>query len=707
MTHGGSEPKGVREDASSPNGREIAVTAEEKRLLLTPPPPLRPRPGRVPPPAHVGRELLINRIHLAHFRDQPLELEFTHRRFGSVLRLPVRPLPVVRGILECRWLDAPAAAGILSSHALTALVVPRGERHLRAEVRVLAADGRGVRLELPDSAVEVNERRIDRLPAHDVEARVLQNSGSFAGRLIDFNALSFRVEIVAASPQTFAWIDPEQPVHAVLFREEQTFFAGECRITRLERDAEHGTCVLEPLHRQSRRFRRDEIRSQRLMLVPSPNLVFLHPFTGKRVELKVTDLSGSGFAVEEDLSRAVLLPGMMLPEAKLDFAGSFQIALSAQVVFQRLPAGGEDRLVRCGLALLDMPPGDHVRLLALLNQSRDRNAYLCKEVDLDALWDFFFETGFIYPEKYALIEKHKQEIRETCAKLYTRSPEIARTFLYQKAGVILGHLAMIRFWPSSWLIHHHAARKSAINRAGLNVLDQLCRFIHDGLRFRSLHMEHLVCYYRPQNRFPQRVFGGFADAVGDRRVCSVDPFAYLTLGETPAAAEALPAGWDLAPAEDPDLLETNRFYAHASGGLMAKAFDLTPGSRRDEELAELFRRLGLRRERRLFALRCRGRLKVLIVAHLSDIGLNFSELTHCLTALVTDPEGVDAAVMRLGLQAAARRAGLEELVALVYPEAAVERAGLSAGKGYHLWIVRTYDAEQPFQKYLKRLTRLP
>ncbi len=708
MTHGGSELKEGREEAPSANEGETAVTAEEKRLLLSPPPPPRPQPGRNTPPPRIGRELLINRIHLAHFRDQPLAIEFTHRRFGSVVRLAVRPLPVVGGVLECLWVDAPAAAGVLSSHALTALIVPRGERHLRAEVRVLAADGRGLRLELPDSALEINERRIDRLPACEVAARVLQNSGSFAGRLIDFNALSFRVALVAASPQTFAWIDPEQPVHAVLFRGEQTFFAGECRITRLEREAEGGTCVLVPAHRHSRRFRRDEVRSQRLVLVPSPNLVFLHPFTGKRVELKVTDLSGSGFAVEEELSRAVLLPGLMLPEAQLDFAGSFQIALSAQVVFQRLPAGGgEAGLVRCGLALLDMPPGDHVRLLALLNQSRDRNAYLCKEVDLEALWDFFFETGFIYPDKYALIEKHKGEIRETCAKLYTRSPEIARTFLYQKGGVILGHLAMIRFWPSAWLIHHHAARKSALNRAGLNVLDQLCRFIHDGLRFRSLHMEHLVCYYRPQNRFPQRVFGGFAEETGDRRVCSVDPFAYLTLGETPAAEGALPAGWVLAAAEDPDLLEMNRFYAHASGGLMAEAFDLTPGSRRDEELAELFRRLGLRRERRRFALRFRGRLKALIVAHLSDIGLNFSELTHCLTILVTDPEGIDAMVLRSALQAAARRAGLTEIVALVYPETAVERAGLAAGKGYHLWIVRTYEAEQPFQKYLKRLTRMP
>ncbi len=707
MTRGGFGFEEDQEKDPAPRSLDLEVTPEEKQLLLMPPrPAAETGPGGTR--SRIGRELLVNRIHLVHFRDQLLEIELTHRRFGSTERLAARPRPVDGRILECLWSEPEQAAALLSSHEPTALLVPRGQRRIRAEARVLAVDAGKIRFELPETAVEVNERRIDRFPGREVAVRLLQNSGSFPGRLLDFNAFSFRVELAADGPQSFAWIDPEQPVHALLFREAQTFFAGECRITRTEQGASCRSYVLEPVHRESRRFRRDEVRSQRLMLVPSPNLVFSHPLTEQRVELKVTDLSGSGFAVEEEIARAVLLPGLILPEAKLDFAGSFEIRLSAQVVFQRVLGQDEAQgSVRCGLALIDMPPGDHVKLIALLNQSRDRNAYLCKELDPEALWDFFFETGFIYPKKYALIEKRKREIRETCVKLYTRSPEIARTFLYQKGGVILGHLAMIRFWPSTWLIHHHAARKSALYRAGLNVLDQLCRFIHDGLRLRSLQMDHLACYYRPQNRFPRRVFGGFAEETADRRVCSVDPLAYLTLGETPAEEEPLPAGWELLEAGEADLLESRRFYDHASGGLMAEAFDLGTERRQDEELSALFGRLGLRRRRLLFALRRGSRLKALIAAHVSDIGLNFSELTHCLTVVVVDAEGLGEKTLNTALRAAAKRAGLEEIVALVFPETFAAAAGLAAEKQYHLWIVRTFDAEQPFQKFLKRLTRMP
>ena len=139
------------------------------------------------------------------------------------------------------------------------------------------------------------------------------------------------------------------------------------------------------------------------------------------------------------------------------------------MVFRKVATDKEKtRRLRCGLALIDMTALEHVKLLAMLHQVKDKNSYLCNDLDLDALWDFLFETGFIYPKKYALIHKNKEQIKQTYEKLYTRSPEIARHFVYQDNGAILGHMAMVRFWKSSWLIHHHAARKSALNRAGLD-----------------------------------------------------------------------------------------------------------------------------------------------------------------------------------------------------------------------------------------------
>ena len=79
----------------------------------------------------------------------------------------------------------------------------------------------------------------------------------------------------------------------------------------------------------------------------------------------------------------------------------------------------------------------------MLHQVQNRNSYVCNDLDLDALWDFLFETGFIYPKKYALIHANKEQIKQTYQKLYTRSPEIARHFVYQENGVSLA------IWPRS------------------------------------------------------------------------------------------------------------------------------------------------------------------------------------------------------------------------------------------------------------------
>ena len=192
--------------------------------------------------------------------------------------------------------------------------------------------------------------------------------------------------------------------------------------------------------------------------------------------LKVVDLSGSGFSVEEDRSNAVLLPGMIIPELELNFASNFSVKCKAQTLYRQLMGKEKDsNWVKCGIAILDMSIEDHCRLLALLHQAKDDRSYISNRVNMDDLWDFFFESGFIYPKKYAFLEANKEKIKSIYKKLYTQNQKIARHFIYQDKGRIQGHVAMIRFYENAWLIHHHASRNSSI-RSGVAVLDQIGRF---------------------------------------------------------------------------------------------------------------------------------------------------------------------------------------------------------------------------------------
>ncbi len=654
----------------------------------------------------VGLELLINRLNLAHFLEVCIQILFVLRRFNRSVLVPDFPQPCIDERLECRWRHPAEMTAVLQSYDLAHILIPRGRRFIQAVPAVIEIDTVGARLELPASGQEISHRKIERQNCRDISVVVTQNASSYAGQLLDFSACSFRVELRSTPPQSFEWIDPDLPVNVAIFKETQTFFTGECRITRSSEGTALRGYVMEPLNQEIHRYRRAEIRSRRQELNPSPNLVFRHPLTGRRTDLKVIDLSGSGFAVEEDDHAAVMMPGLILPAVEIRFANSFKLSCSVQVVFRKaMGARGRSCLSRCGLALIDMPAQDHVKLLAMLHQSNDRNTYICNELDLEALWDFLFETGFIYPGKYASIQKNKEQIKATYEKLYSRNPQIARHFVYQRSGVIFGHMAMVRFWQNTWLIHHHAARKSALNKAGLAVLNQISLFTHDTFRLHSLHMDYLACYYRPQNKFPQRVFGGFAQSIKNPQACSVDPFAYMRLPGPADAAAALSEGWELNPAEDPDLSDLNDFYSHASGGLMLKAFDLEPGTWRSASLEREYEELGFKRKRHLFALTHRGRLKALMIAHVSDLGLNLSDLTHCIHAIVLDREGLTPDIFISAVHRSARTAGIEEIVALVYPEAYARENLLPVEKTYHLWTFHVYGAGQAYLKHLSRLTR--
>jgi hypothetical protein len=424
-----------------------------------------------------------------------------------------------------------------------------------------------------------------------------------------------------------------------------------------------------------------------------------------KIDLKVVDLSGSGFSVEEDPRSTALLPGMILPELELNFTDSYKIRCSGQVVFRKTLIGADgQKWIKCGLALLDMDIRDHLKVIAILHQTKDKNSYICNDLDLDALWDFFFETGFIYPEKYAAIQKNKKQIKETYAKIYTRNPHIARHFIYQDKGTIYGHMAMLRFYESAWMIHHHAARKSAFNKAGLVVLDQIGRMINDSHRLYSLHMDYMLCYYRPDNKFPNRVFGGAAQSIKDPKGCSLDGFAYFRFRHCVRSQPDLRAGWRISETQADDLRDLADFYEHTSGGLMLDAIDLTPDKLNCDNLSRDYHKAGLTRQRRLYSLKKDGDLKAIFLVNQSDVGLNLSDITSCVKIFVINSVELDATTLQDAISIIAEITAKKDFPALLYPVAYADEQQIEYEKIYNLWICSLQYSDEYF-RYLGRLLR--
>ncbi len=653
----------------------------------------------------VKKAQLINKLNYINFRDGTILINFEHLKYDKVITLKAIPNPCLGDLVDCLWSKGQNVAPVLQTYRFSSILISNGSKLIKVKPELIRADDEGISLLLPELGYEISGRRGRRQTCEGINVQLIQNSTVFFGSLQDFNGFSFRVHLKAVPPQTFDWMNPEHPVNVMLSNQEVTFYTGECRIIRHTNGQDNRSYILEPLKQEIQRFKHKEYRSERYELTPSPNIVFQHPLTGKRVDLKVVDLSGSGFSVEEDENNTALLPGLILPELELNFAGSFRIKCSVQVVFRKiLITDSGKKWFKSGLALLDMDIKDHLRLIALLHQTKNKNSYICNDIDLDALWDFFFESGFIYPDKYAAIQKNKKQIKETYAKLYTRTPQIARHFIYQDKGIIHGHMAMLRFYESAWMIHHHAARKSSLNKAGLIVLDQIGRMGNDSHRLRSLHMDYMICYYRPENKFPSRVFGGAVKAIKNPKSCSVDAFAYFHVNRPTASSTELPEGWQIVETGVEDLRQLSDLYEYTSGGLMLDAIDLTPGKINCDSLSKDYRKAGLTRQRELFSLTKNGHLKAIFMANHSDVGLNLSDITSCVKVFVIDSDDFDAGMLNSAIARVAEITDKTNFPTLLYPTAYADEQEIEYEKIYNLWAVSLQHTDEYF-RYLDRLLR--
>lgn len=373
------------------------------------------------------------------------------------------------------------------------------------------------------------------------------------------------------------------------------------------------------------------------------------------------------------------------------------MSCTVQVVYRlKEEAGG----VRCGVAILDMDINAYSLLSHVLTKALDPHVHLSNAVNMNSLWQFLFDSGFIYPTKYRLIQSHRENFKKTYRRLYQENPEIAKHFTYQKNGEIYGHISMVRAYARAWMIHHYAAKTMNNKRTGFMMLKQMMHYLSDMCRLPSAKMDYVMCYFRPENRFPKLVFGGFAKAVRNTRGCSTDLFAYLPYTSLSLGTE-LPKGWSLNECSEQDLWELRRFYAHHSGGLLLEALGLDEENPADETLEEAYARLGFFRKWTAYSLSHHGELNAVLIVNQSDLGLNLSELLNGVKVLVTNTEGLPWNVLSTAVAQLTAGYDMEKVPVLFYPFEYVQAKEVPYEKRYQLWTLNVRYGQE-YMEYMQQ-----
>ena len=652
----------------------------------------------------IRRKILINILNHIHFTDGKVSVNFQHIRDKQVISFTAFPQPTFGKYLACLWEDHPNVKHLLNAYHFKDFVINDGQTITSVPADFRSISTRGICLVLPEKSSQTSSRQSKRFGCENIDARLIQNSVIFSGTLEEFSPTSLQIHIAHSASEPFQWINLKNPINLVISNEADTLYSGECRILKITGSSKKKKAILQPVHDTIQRFNPRVYRSKRLELVPSPDIGFRHPFTAKPVSLKVINISGSGLCVEDSKKNAVLLPGMIIPCMNLNFANSFSFPCRAQVVYRK-PFEDENnkRVIRCGIAFLDMKAEDHIRLLSMLHQTDNQNFYICNDIDMDALWEFFFRSGFMYPRKYSFIHDNKKKIRATYEKLYTSESNIARHFTWQKKNEILGHMSMLRFYQKTWLIQHLAAVMSKDQlKVGIQILNQIGSYAYDSHRLFSSHMDYLICYFRPQNYFPNHFFGGVAKNIQDPKICSVDPFAYFHYRKSIPSNPELPEGWSLDKTVAADLDTLGTFYEHHSGGLMLEALDLIPD---DEEmavrhnLAAEYAGIGLKRERRLYTLKQEDAVKAVLMLNISNFAVNMSDLTNSISIFITDQQDLSPALLQTAIYYLSEKYKEKKFPVLVYPESYVAENDYKYEKTYVLWILDMQHTDDYFKNF--------
>ena len=138
---------------------------------------------------------------------------------------------------------------------------------------------------------------------------------------------------------------------------------------------------------------------------------------------------------------------------------------------------------------------------------------------------------------------------------------------------------------------------------------------------------------------------------------------------------------------------------------MLRALHLHPDQMDSSQLTEAYRRIGLKRDRHIFALNHRDKLCAVVVVNVADLGLNMSDLTSSIQFFVTQGTHLTHEVIQNTIAQLSNYLELIEIPVLFYPLDAARQAGLEFEKTYCLWVYDTNQNQDHYFKFLKRLLK--
>jgi hypothetical protein len=260
-----------------------------------------------------------------------------------------------------------------------------------------------------------------------------------------------------------------------------------------------------------------------------------------------------------------------------------------------------------------------VKKLPRLSELHEFYGVQVNSIDIDELFDLYERTGFLYPEKAARLLPHLNRVKEN----WRRMLRAGESLLYVlTAGDAQNRRAALAVWRTThlgWTYQHlvsegnpYASRAVMLAAGAASILKG--------------SDESSQNWFRPENRFPARVFGSMIKATGGS-LSSAQDQAYFALHRGFAKhVDGATRVVNYDPARRADLCS----LAAATKGPVYVAAEELGGDVSFNALDLLYRRVGLRRTRHVWLAYNKRQSQPIgaAIAYRGPLGLNFSFLEN-------------------------------------------------------------------------------
>jgi len=293
--------------------------------------------------------------------------------------------------------------------------------------------------------------------------------------------------------------------------------------------------------------------------------------------------------------------------------------------------------------LLDTQDQEIVTALPRLSELHESYGVQVNAIPVSELFALYERTGFVYPDKAARLTPHIEQVRENWRRMLRAGESLLYILTAGDEDRGRASLAVWRTTHNGWMSQHLVSESNPYASRAV-MLDAAAASILKGTD------ESAQNWFRPENRFPTRVFGSMVQSIGES-LSSVQRHAYFSLPKRmflPSIGGIRTVAYN---SSHKDALCA--IASAARGNIYVTAEELT-GDVEFEALDELYRRVGLRRTRRVW-LAYRGNTEEPIgaaIAYRGPLGLNFSYLENRCDLLLhpslpaSDALGVVATLLR-------------------------------------------------------------